>query len=119
MAFYDYKNTINLCHNKLTIEEWNKNNVSRFHCTFNCISKIGQKKCNSTRTNYITLKISQQFNEDNDIIIRDAIKYPEKYQELRGEPYNDISLEVCQYLDFIIHLLFLGVVGTTCSIILE
>ena len=47
------------------------------------------------------------------IILQDATIFPGKYKKWVGGPYFNGPLEIYQFIDCILHLLFLGVVGTT------
>ena len=112
LTFADYKDKIKVCHDKLVSKEWSENNV-RVYCAVNCISKHGQDKIIRHADNCLALQSSFVLSEKKNIILQ------EKYKKCVGGPYFNGPLEIYQFLDCIIHLLFLGVVGTTRNLIIE
>ena len=50
---------------------------------------------------------------------KDATMFPSKYKKWIGGPYYTGTLEIYQFLDCIMHLLFLGVVKTTKGVITD
>ena len=118
ITFADLKDTINVCHDKLIKKEWNENNV-RVFAAVNCISKEGQDKIIEHAENYLALQSSMLIHEEDNILEKDATMFPSKYKKWIGGPYYTGTLEIYQFLDCIMHLLFLGVVKTTKGVITD
>ena len=99
-------------------KEWNEKNV-RVYGAVNCISEKGQDKIIDHADNYLVLQLSLLLNEEDNILEKDATMFPSKYTKYMGGPYYNGTLELYQFLDCIMYLLFLGVVKTTKGVIID
>ena len=79
ISFAYLKNIINFCHGNLISKEWNEKNV-RFYCVVNFISEKGQDKIIEYADNYLALQSSLFFNEEVNILEKDATMFPWKYK---------------------------------------
>ena len=52
-------------------------------------------------------------------MLQDTTMFPDKYEKWIGGPYYNGPLEIYQFLDCIMHLLFLRVVGSTRNLITD
>ena len=91
----------------------------RVYCAVNCISKHGQDKIVRHIDNCLALQSSFVLSEKDNIILQDATMFPEKYKKWVGGPYFNGPLDIYQFFDCIIDLLFLGVVGTARNLVIE
>ena len=118
LTFVGYKYTINVCHDRLISKEWSEKNV-RMYCAFYFISKNGQDKIIQYVDNWLVLQSSFELDTGNSIIEKGATTFHGKYNKRVGGPYYDGPLGFYQFLDCIMHLLFLGLVGTTTTLIFD
>ena len=67
----------------------------------------------------MALQSSLFFNEEGNILKKDATMFPWRYIKRIGGPYYNRTLEIYQFIDCIIDLLFLGVIKTTKGVITD
>ena len=111
----DLKNTINVCHEKLIRKEWNEKNV-RMYGAVNYISEKEQDKIIEHADNYLALQSSLFLNEEDNILEKMQLCFLGNIKWIGG-PYYNGTLEVYQFLDCIMYLLFLRVAKTTKGVI--
>ena len=100
---------------------WNSNNVTAY-CNVHGINTNGTQLLIKTLQNfqvleYIDTNVNQHKVEPYNNIVRDYNKNSDKYTVWKGGPYWQSGLKLDQFVDALMHLLFLGVTKATMKLI--
>jgi len=115
ISFKILNETNKVCHEKFINGEWNERNVTAYS-SVHCISNKGSLKIIS-HGNHAKKKKEQQENRKRKFplieevdIIKNAEEFPDRYNQWKGGPYWNSPIKLIQFLDCLMHLLFLGIV---------
>ena len=103
---------VNLTTTKIVTGKWTATAAKSYLSTC-CINNNGYQELMNHCGNIKALRNSQFSvigDENAQMIIKDANKYPYKYEVWKGGPYWMSNIEIKCFMDVIMHLLFLGVV---------
>ena len=122
ISFKILNETNKVCHEKFINGEWNERNVTAYS-SVHCISNKGSLKIIS-HGNHAKKKKEQQENrkrkypliEEVDII-KNAEEFPDRYNQWKGGPYWNSPIKLIQFLDCLMHLLFLGIIKASRTLI--
>ena len=124
ISFKMLNETNTLCHEKYISGEWNEKHVTAYS-SVNCISNRGSLQI-INHGNHIKKVNEQQENRKRKFpsiekvdIIKNAEEFPEKYKRWKGGPYWTSPIKLTQFLDCLMHLLFLGIVKASRVMIKE
>ena len=103
---------------------WTKNNV-RAYCTLHGINQAGVKllmnksdNCAAINSLAVNTKGESNFN-DSEYIIDDFERNKHKYEQWEGGPYWNANMKLNNFVDAIMHLLFLGITKATNQLIVK
>ena len=76
------------------------------------------KHSNIVSLEHYSLKIvKNELPKNSDIIIKHLTENEDLFREWNGGPYWDGPLQLHQFIDYLMHLLFLGIVKSSSSLI--
>lgn len=117
LTFKSLKAAIELCAAKLLSKEWNNNNVTTY-CGCNGINTEGSDMVIKRVENILAHQISKEINTENALIIREnARKNPCRYTQWEGGPFWNSCMSLKQFVDPIMHLIFLGITKATKKLV--
>ena len=118
------KNIIRQCSQNKKLKKWNTSNVSAI-CSVYGISQKGQDNLLDRLSNIVSLNhyslndVKKEFSKDSEMIIKYSIENQDLFREWNGGPYWDGPLQLHQFIDCLMHLLFLGIVRASRDLINE
>ena len=79
-----------------------------------------ERQSNIVSLEHYSLKdVKNEHPKDSDMIIKYSIENEDLFREWNGGPYWDGLLQLHQFIDYLMHLLFLGIVKSSSSLITE
>ena len=118
------KNITRQCSRNKNLKIWSNANVSAI-CSVHGISKKGQENILERQSNIVSLdhyslkSVKNEHPKDSDMIIKYSTENEDLFREWNGGPYWDGPLQLHQFIDCLMHLLFLGIVKSSSSLITE
>ena len=120
MTFENLNRVIEYSSEKFENGHWSEKEVMSYTSSHG-INRLGQNKiiahcCNKMAHNLYKDEVN---NEDGLLVTQDYEKYPDKYCRWKGGPYWKSNLKLFQFVDVLMHLLFLGITKSTREIIYD
>ena len=121
ITFESLRKCIEVSTQKFRDGMWNSNNVTAY-CNVNGINTNGTQLLMKTLQNcraleYVDANINKHEVGTHRNIVRDYNKNNNKYTVWKGGPYWQSGLQLNQFVDALMHLIFLGVTKATMSLI--
>ena len=100
--------------------EWNETELVSYTSAHG-ISKLGSQKIIQHCNNKMSYELyqHQDKSKEKDDIDADYMKQPDKYKLWEGGPYWRSNLKLNQFVDVLMHLLFLGITKSTKDLVYE
>ena len=118
LTFDILKKCIDKASNMMMAGDWSEANVMAY-CSANGINNEGYQKISQRSKNmkalqyYNSSDIDEKDIEDGECVMKDCVLNKDKYTQWRGGPFWNSSLNLNQFIDALMHLLFLGITKST------
>ena len=120
LSFEILNRVIQLASNKYENGLWSEKEL-RSYTSLHGINKLGSTKIIEHCDNKMAYKVYENnvTNADGKLVMCDYAKYPDKYSHWKGGPFWNSNLQLFQFVDVLMHLLFLGVTKSTKNLIYD